>query len=104
MLGAKLTAGAGRHADSQRHTKLFTRHVTDGCGTVEDLVKGERAEIHRHHFNDGTHAGHSRANIPAPVKPDSDSGVSRMRSGAEFGQEPLGHRIAATVPADILAH
>jgi hypothetical protein len=44
------------------------------------------------------------APMPAPVKPDSDSGVSRMRSSPNSVHQPLGHRVAAAIGADILAH
>jgi hypothetical protein len=42
------------------------------------------------------------APMPAPVKPDSDSGVSRIRS--ELRLQPLAHRVATTVAANVLAH
>ena len=42
--------------------------------------------------------------MPAPTKPSSDSGVSRMRSGAELVEQALADRVAAAVAADVLAH
>ena len=44
------------------------------------------------------------APIPAPVKPDSESGVSRMRVLAKLLHQPLGDRVAAAIGAHILAH
>ena len=44
------------------------------------------------------------APMPAPVKPDSDKRRVANALRAEFGQQPLAHRIAAAVAADVLAH
>jgi hypothetical protein len=44
------------------------------------------------------------APMPAPVKPDSDSGVSRMRSSPNSVHQPLRHRVAAAIGAHVLAH
>ena len=44
------------------------------------------------------------APMPAPTNPDSDSGVSRIRSGPELLQQPQADREAAAVAADVLAH
>ena len=46
----------------------------------------------------------SAAPMPAPTNADSDSGVSRMRSGPNSSSRPLLTRVAAAVAADVLAH
>ena len=46
----------------------------------------------------------SAAPMPAPTKVDSDSGVSRTRSGPNSSSSPWLHREAAAVAADVLAH
>ena len=46
----------------------------------------------------------SAAPIPAPTKPDSDSGVSRIRVLAELLEQAQAHAEAAAVAADVLAH
>ena len=46
----------------------------------------------------------SAAPIPAPTNADSDSGVSRMRSGPNSSSRPEADREAAAVAADVLAH
>ena len=65
MLGGKLAAGAGRHADHQRHAELIARHVAHGGRGVENLVEREQAEIYRHQLDDRAHAGHRRADAGA---------------------------------------
>ena len=103
MLGGKLAAGAGRHADDERHAELISRHVAHGGRGIENLVEREQAEIHRHQFDDRAHAGHRRT--------DAGTGEPGFRQrriadplGAEFGQQALAHRVAAAVAADVLAH
>ena len=44
------------------------------------------------------------APMPAPVKPDSESGVSRIRSGPNSASRPLLDGVAAAIAADVLAH
>jgi hypothetical protein len=78
------------------------RHVADGGCGVHDLVERQQGEIDRHQLDDGPHPA-ADAPMPAPVKPDSDNGVSRMRSSRTCHQ-PLGDRVAAAIGADILAH
>ena len=103
MLGRKLAAGAGRHADHQRHAELVTRHVAHRGRGVEDLVEGEQAEVHRHQLDDRAHAGHRGADAGA-----GEAGLRQWRIadafGAEFRQQALAHGIAAAIAADILAH
>jgi hypothetical protein len=103
VLGGELAAGAGRHADHQRHAELVARHVTHGSGIVEDLVEREQAEIHRHQFDDRTHAGHRGA--------DAGAGEARLRQrrvpdplGPELGEQPVADRVAPAVAADVLTH
>ena len=103
MLGRKLAAGPGRHADHERHAELISRHVAHRGRGVENLVEREQAEIHRHQLDDRAHAGHRRADAGA-----GEAGFRQRRIadplGAEFGQQALAHRIAAAIAADILAH
>ncbi len=42
--------------------------------------------------------------MPAPTKADSESGVSRMRSGPNSSSRPRAHGEAAAVAPDVLAH
>ncbi len=44
------------------------------------------------------------APMPAPTKADSDSGVSRIRSGPNSSSRPEADGEAAAVGADVLAH
>ena len=44
------------------------------------------------------------APMPAPTKPDSESGVSRMRSGPNSSSMPRAHGEAAAVAAHVFAH
>ena len=103
MLGGELTTGAGRHPDHQRHRELIARHVAHGRRVVEDLIERQQAEIDRHQLNNGTHAGHGRADAGA-----GEAGFRQRRIadaiGTEFCQQTLAHGIAAAIPADILAH
>ena len=103
MLGGKLAAGPGRHADHQRHAELITRHVADRGRGVEDLVEREQAEIYGHQLDDRAHAGHRGADAGA-----GEAGFRQWRIAdafrAEFRQEALAHGIAAAVAADILTH
>ena len=103
MLGGKLAAGAGRHADHQRDAELISRHVAHRGRGIEDLIEREQAEIHRHQFDDRTHAGHRRADAGA-----GKAGFRKRRIAnplrAEFGEQPVAHRVAAAVAADVLAH
>jgi hypothetical protein len=52
VLGGELAAGAGGHADHQRHVELATGHVAQGGRVVEDLVQGQQAEVDRHDLHD----------------------------------------------------
>ncbi len=61
MLGGELAAGAGRHADHQRHRELPARHVAVERRRIHDLVERQQAEIHRHHLDDGSQAAQGRA-------------------------------------------
>jgi hypothetical protein len=88
MLRGELLARTGRHADHQRHAELPARHVPDRGGRVHDLVERQQAEVDRHQLDDGPQPRRA-APIPAPVKPDSDSGVSRMRSSPNSSISPL---------------
>ena len=88
VLGGQLLACAGGHADHQRHVELTARHVQQGGGGVEDLVQGQEAEVDRHHLDNRTHAAQGRTDSRAD-KPDSHSGVSRMRSGPNSASSPL---------------
>ena len=103
MLGGELAAGAGRHADHQRHAELVARHVAHRGRGVEDLVEREQAEIHRHQLDDRAHAGHRGADARA-----GEAGLRQRRVanalGTELGQQPLAHRVAAAIAADVLAH
>jgi hypothetical protein len=103
VLSGQLTAGAGRHPDHERHTELIARHVTNAGRSIENLVECEQTEIHRHQFDDRTHAGHRR--------PDAGAGKSGFRKRrianslrAEFGEQPVAHCVATAVAADVLAH
>jgi len=103
MLGGKLAPGAGRHPDHQRHAELVSRHVTH-CGRgIEYLVERQQAEIHRHQFDDRPHAGHRRADAGA-----GEPGFRERRIAnplrPEFGEQPVAHRVAAAVAADVLTH
>ena len=103
MLGGELAAGAGRHADHQRHAELVARHVAH-CGRgVEDLVEREQAEIHRHQFDDRAHAGHRRADAGAG-KPGLRQRRIANSLRTELGKQALAHRVAAAVAADVLTH
>src|SRR5512136_1976678 len=70
---------------------------------IENLVEREQAEIHRHQFHDGAHSSHRRSNAGA-----GKSGFRERRIanplGAEFGKQPVAHRIAAAITADVLTH
>ena len=103
MLGSKLAAGTGRHADHQRHAELISRHVAHRRRSVEDLIERQQAEIHRHQLDDRTHAGHRRSDAGA-----GKSGFRQRRIAnplrAEFGEQPMTHRVAAAVAADVLTH
>jgi hypothetical protein len=103
MLGGKLTARPGRHADHQRGAELIARHVTYRRRRIEDLVERKQAEIDRHQLNNGAHAGHGRANARA-----GEAGFRQWRitdtTGAELRQQTLAYGIAAAISADILAH
>ena len=96
MLGGELAAGAGRHADDQRHGKLAARHVRDGRRIVEDLVEGEQAEIAGHDLDDRAQSGHRRADAGAD---EGALGKRRVADAAraEFVEQSLGHRVAAAV-------
>ena len=69
MLGGDLTPAAGRKTDHQRYSELITRHMPNGCGAVEDLIKREQAEVDGHQFHDRTHAGHGGADAGAGESP-----------------------------------
>jgi hypothetical protein len=103
MLGGKLTAGAGRHADYQWNAELIARHMAHRRGGVEDLVERQETEVHRHQFDDRPHTGHRGADTGA-----GKSGLRKRRIantvGTEFRQQPLAHRVTAARAADILAH
>ena len=103
MLGRELAACAGGHADHQRHAELIARHVAYRGRGVENLVKREQAEVHRHQLDDRAHAGHCRADAGA-----GESGFRQRRIadalGAELRQQSLAHGVAAAIAADILAH
>ena len=103
MLGGKLAARAGRHADHERHAELIARHVAHRRCGIENLVERKQAEIHRHQFDDRAHAGHCGT--------DAGAGKPRFRQrriadpfGPEFRQQPFAHRVAAAITADVLAH
>jgi hypothetical protein len=83
--------------------ELPARHVRAARRVVHDLVERQQAEVDRHHSTMGRRPP-SAAPMPAPTKPSSDSGVSRMRSGPNSSSRPLLTRVAAAVAADVLAH
>ena len=89
MLCRELAAGAGRHADNQRHGELAARHMRDRRGVVDDLVERQQAEIDRHDLDDRPHAGHRRADARRRRRRLSESGVSRMRSSPSSSMSPL---------------
>jgi hypothetical protein len=101
---ARRAAGRLRWSSGSRAGReLPARHVPQGGGVVHDLVEREQAEVHRHDLDDRPHAPIA-APMPAPTNADSDSGVSRMRSGPNSSSSPSAHREAAAVGADVLAH
>src|SRR6185295_19820025 len=77
--------------------------MTDRGCIVDDLIEGEQAEIHRHHFYDRSHAAQS----------GSDAGPDEGALGQwsipyalrpELIQKALAARIGPAVLADVLAH
>jgi hypothetical protein len=103
VLSGQLTAGAGRHPDHQRHTELIARHVTNAGRSIENLVECKQTEIHRHQFDDRTHACHGGANAGACETRFRQRCVQDpFRS--ELRLQPLAHRVATTVAANVLAH
>src|SRR6516162_7630100 len=100
---ASWRAGAGGHADDERHGELPARHMADRCRVVDDLVERKKAEIDRHDFDDRAHPAEGGAD------PGADEGRFRERRvanafRAELIEQPLGHRITAAIAPDILAH
>jgi hypothetical protein len=65
VLRRELPAGAGGHADHDRHAHLAARHVAQRGGVVHDLVQRQQAEVDRHHLDDGAHAAQRRADARA---------------------------------------
>ena len=83
--------------------ELAAGHVQQRGGVVEDLVEREQAEVDGHDLDDRPHPPIA-APMPAPTNADSDSGVSRIRSGPNSSSSP---RLTAKQPpylADVLAH
>jgi hypothetical protein len=103
MLRGQLLARARRHADDQRHAELAVRHMPKVAAVLRIWSSAKQREIDRHHLDDRPHAA-SAAPMPAPVKPDSDSGVSRMRSSARTCPAGPWRRRSSRRRADILAH
>ncbi len=103
MLCRQLAAGAGRHANDDRHRELAARHMADGRRIVDDLVERQEAEIDRHDLDDRAHPAERRAD---PGADEGRFGKRRVADafGAELVEQPLGDRIAAAVAPDILAH
>ena len=84
MLGGELAAGAGGHADHERHVELAARHVQQRGGVVHDLVEREQAEVDGHDLDDRAHAAERGADAGA------DEGRLRQRRVADaLGPELL---------------
>jgi len=103
MLRGELAAGAGRHADHQRHRHLAAGHVRDGGGVVQDLVEGEQAEVAGHDLDDGPQPGQRRTDAGAD---ETVLGQRRVDDalGTELLQQPLADGVAAAVLADVLVY
>src|SRR5712691_2393375 len=65
VLRARAPACAALRADRQRHFQLPAGHVAVLRGLVDDLLGRERQEVLVHHFDDGAHALHRRADAGA---------------------------------------
>ena len=61
VLRRQLPPRTGRHADHERNAELTTRHVSDGCRVVDDLIQRQQAEIDRHHLDNRAHAAERSA-------------------------------------------
>lgn len=103
MLSGELLAAAGSHSDDERDVELATRHVEVRGGGIQDLVRGEKAEIHGHDLDDGAHAAERRAD----ARPHENR--LRQRSiadplGAELLEKSLRDGEAPAVSSHVLPH
>jgi diguanylate cyclase (GGDEF)-like protein len=103
VLGRKLTSCARGHPYHHGNVELSAGHVQIGCSCVQDLVQGEKAEVHRHDFDDWPHAAQRSADTGAH-KPRF-----RQRRVANSFRPKLIHQsladgIASAIGADVLPH
>ena len=103
MLGRELAAGAGGHADHERHVELTARHVQQRGRGVHDLVERQQAEVDRHDLDDRSH--------PAERRADAGADEARLRQrrvahpvATELLVQALGDGVGAAVVGDVLAH
>ncbi len=103
MLSRELTAGAGGHADHERHVELAAGHVAERRRVVEDLIECEQAEIDGHDLDDWSHAGERRADACT-----DERGFRKWRIAdaflAELREKALAHGEAPAIAPHILTH
>ena len=103
VLRRELPAGAGRHADHERHAELAARHVPERRRVVDDLVERQQAEVDRHHLDDRAQAPERRADAGADERALRERRVAHA-VGAELLQQAAAHRVGAAVAPHVLAH
>ncbi|OQC33497.1 MAG: hypothetical protein BWX70_00094 [Verrucomicrobia bacterium ADurb.Bin070] len=99
--GAVAAAAAGRGADDERAGASVDR--VELGGHIDELVDGQRDEIHEHDFDHGTLPRDRRADRDTGQRLFGDRGVTHALA-AEFIDQPARDTERAAVDADILAH
>ena len=89
VLGGELPARPGGHPDHERNAELPAGHVAQRRGGIHDLIERQKAEVHRHHFDDRPQPAQRRAD------PDTDEAQLRQGSvahplGTELLEQSLG--------------
>jgi len=104
VLSTEAGAGTGCRANRDRYACLTARHETQFGRVIDDLIHGDRHEIHEHDFRDRPIAHQGRAD----GRPEDGLFGDRRGTdacGAIFGRQSLrrGEHAAALCIGDILA-
>jgi hypothetical protein len=102
VLRARVAPRAAHRAQNHGNAELAAGDRRDLGSVVDQLIGGERHEVHEHDLDDGAQAGHRRAGGHADEQPFADRGVADALR-AEAVEQPLRGDVGAAGLADVLA-